>query len=162
MNKDTLQLLLIVLPLFAGAIGYYLRFYLDRKKELLSDVNRERRQHYQNFVNLVLDLFSKENQGEEGIKNVIQGLREFYKKYVLYASPEVILEISDFFQFVYKGTEGKTSEVIKRLTRIMTAMRKDLGLSNKNLGNDGEKLLRALLTDFDIHFNHAAFTTSRR
>jgi hypothetical protein len=31
----------------------------------------------------------------------------------------------------------------------MKAMRTDLGLSNKNLGNDGEKIFRAILSDFD-------------
>jgi len=31
----------------------------------------------------------------------------------------------------------------------MKAMRKDLGLSNNNLGCDGEKIFRALITDFD-------------
>lgn len=31
----------------------------------------------------------------------------------------------------------------------MKAMRADLGLSNKELGEDGERLFRALITDFD-------------
>lgn len=31
----------------------------------------------------------------------------------------------------------------------MKAMRADLGLSNKNLGRDGEKIFRALIKDFD-------------
>ena len=42
-----------------------------------------------------------------------------------------------------------TAEHIYKLTEVLKQMRNDLGLSNKNLGENGEKLMRALITDFD-------------
>jgi hypothetical protein len=75
------------------------------------------------------------------------------KKYILYASPRVINTFSDYFQYLYSINESsnKTESLVhfKKLSRIMIEMRKDLGLSNKNLGKDGVKLFRALITDFD-------------
>jgi hypothetical protein len=38
---------------------------------------------------------------------------------------------------------------LTKLAKIMYDMRRDLGLSNKQLGGNGEKLFRALINDFD-------------
>ena len=153
-----LTILTITLPLIGGAVGYFIKHYIDKKRELLSEVTRERRDLYQQFINLVIDLFSGVKTGEKQPDNeLFTKLFDFYKKYVLYASPEVINYFSDYFQYLY-SSDGETNTPdpkvhFRKLSRIMKAMRKDLGLSNKDLGKDGEKIFRALITDFDKQIN---------
>ena len=109
---------------------------------------------YQQFIDLIMDLFSGTKTGTQN-KNVdlLKKLYGFYKKYILYASPEVINSFSDYFQYLYAST-GETERLdhkihFAKLSRIMLEMRKDLGLSNKDLGKNGENLFRALIIDFD-------------
>jgi len=156
MNYENLliALLTILLPLIGGAIGYLYKQGIDKKKELQSEVNRERRDIYQQFVNLIIDIFSETKIGKE-VQNeeILSKFFEFYKKYILYASPDVINSFAEYLQSVYNQEQNKdTSFSIRMLSTIMLKMRKDLGLSNSSLGKDGEKLFRALITDFDKVF----------
>lgn len=142
----------------AGAlVGYYIKSFLSEKEKLNSEIAKERRDHYQKFVDLIIDLFS---QGKAGVKkkkdiDINKELYAFYKSYILYASPSVIRKFADCFQVLYEvnkhsaiENEDYNLEILKGLTRILKAMRKDLGLSNKKLGKNGEELLRAMITDF--------------
>ncbi len=148
----------ITLPIIGGAVGYFIKHNIDKKRELLSEVIKERRELYQHFVNLVIDIFSGSKTGKkQPDKLLLTKLFDFYKKYVLYASPEVINYFSDYFQYLYLANE-ETNTLdhnlhFRKLRRIMKAMRADLGLSNKKLGDDGEKIFRALITDFDELIN---------
>ncbi|WP_245967245.1 hypothetical protein [Ulvibacterium marinum] len=84
---------------------------------------------------------------------MLTDLYEFYKKYVLYASPKVIIAFSDYFQFMYQQNEDEKTDSKQHLllmTKIMVEMRKDLGLKNKDLGKNGQKLMRALIKDYDV------------
>ena len=80
-------------------------------------------------------------------------LFEFYKKYILYASPNVIKAFSDYFQFVYNqqgnGNVEDSKKSLEFMTKIMLEMRKDIGLKNDGLGMNGQMLLRALINDYD-------------
>lgn len=149
-----IPILTITLPLLGGVIGYFVKHNIDKKRELLSEVTRERREHYQQFVNIVIDLFRGTKTGKQQADTQhLSKLFDFYKKYVLYASPEVINNFSDYFQYLYTSN-GENAQLdnnihFRKLSKIMKAMRTDLGLSNKNLGDDGERIFRALLTDFD-------------
>ncbi|WP_224996914.1 hypothetical protein [Cesiribacter sp. SM1] len=153
-----IPLLTIVLPLLGAGAGYLIKENIEKKKDLLNEVNKERRELYQQFVDLIIDVFSGTKTGKQNKDiQLIQKLFVFYKKYVLYASPEVINSFSDYFQYLYSA-DGQTGVLdhkihFRKLSRIMFEMRKDLGLSNKNLGKDGEKLFRALITDFDKVMN---------
>jgi len=147
------NLMTILLTIIAGGLGYLVRYFVEKRKELLSEVNKERRELYQKFINLVVDLI-KGSKNEKRIQDkTITELFEFYKKYILYASPKVINRFSDYFQFLYSQKENRDSENTRihfsKLTAIMIAMRSDLGLKNYNLGKDGVNIMRALLTDFD-------------
>lgn len=140
-----------------GGVGWLIQQNINAKKELLSEVAKERREHYQKFVDLVFSLFSgvktdKEIKPEKMVAEIYQ----FYKKYVVYASPAVIKAFSDYFQFLYAHTdniESDSKESFRKLGRIMLAMRRDLGLSNRNLGKDGEVLFKAILKDYHKWFS---------
>lgn len=142
-----------VLPLIGAGVGYYIKHLIEKRKELLSEVNKERRELYQKFINLVVDIMKGVKSHNSKQSKFIADLFEFYKKYILYASPEVINRLSDYFQYLYREDKKDNTEELKfhfrKLTAIMIAMRKDLGLSNKKLGKDGSNLMRALLIDFD-------------
>jgi hypothetical protein len=153
-SKFLITLLTIILPLIGASIGYLYKQGIEKKKELLGEVHRERRELYQQFVNLIIGLYGDIKLDRPHDNNEMLAKHfEFYKKYVLYASPEVINAFSNYFQFLY-SINGNTQkpdakDQIRKLTKVMIMMRKDLGLSNKGLGEDGEKLFRALITDFD-------------
>lgn len=149
-----IPILTVVLPLIGAAVGYLFKHNIERKKELLSEVTNERRQLYQKFVDLIIDIFRNTKTGtEESQESNIEKLFGFYKKYVLYASPGVINAFSNYFQYLYQQDGELESVSIKenfmKLTNILIEMRKDLGLSNKKLGTNGERLFRALITDYD-------------
>ena len=55
---STIAILTIVLPLIGAGIGYFFKQGIEKKKDLLSEVTKERRQLYQQFVNLIVDLFA--------------------------------------------------------------------------------------------------------
>ena len=139
-----------------GIVGYYIKSFLIEKERLNSEIAKERRDHYQKFVDLIIDLFSQKRTGakKKNDTEINRELYAFYKSYILYASPNVIRKLSDFFQDLYKdssalGTVGFDAKNFKRFTSILKAMRKDLGLSNRKLGKNGEEILRAMISDFD-------------
>ena len=149
-------LIKIALPLIGVFVGYFVKHILDKQKEALSKIAEERRGLYQQFVDMVIDLM-KATKTEKAIpeQELQNTLYEFYKKYIVYASPGVINAYSDYFQFLYRNADGiKNEGVFKhfaKLTKILIEMRRDLGLSNRKLGRNGIKLMRALIIDFDKH-----------
>lgn len=148
-------LLTISLPLIGAGIGYLIRYNIEKKKELLNEVTKERRILYQQFVDLVITLFGQVKKGKSNDSKFVEELYEFYKKYILYASPKVINSFSDYFQYLYESNKNNNIGAdlkihITKLSKIMHDMRKDLGLSNKGLGENGEALFRAIMSDYDI------------
>lgn len=153
MDKTTiLTLTTIFLPIIAGAIGYLYKNSIEKNRELYSEVSRERRAAYQIFINLVIDILN-DKEKTISIDEHLKKLHDFYKKNILFASPSVALAVGDYMQLIYnvndKTLQSTPMYQFRMLTKVMIAMRSDLGLSNKGLGKDGEKLLRAMLSDFD-------------
>jgi hypothetical protein len=100
----TITILTIFLPIIGGIIGYFIKYYVDKRRELLTEVTKERRELYQHFVNLIIDVFSGTKTGKKQQDNLLlTKLFDFYKKYILYASSEVIIYFSDYFQYLYSG-----------------------------------------------------------
>ena len=142
-------LVTLVISLISGAIGYFVKNQVDKRKELLSEVNKERRKAYQDFVNMVIDLFADTKTGTNS--QHVGKLSEFYKKNILYASPQVVNRFGEYMQFIYnydKEASDYSQRHIRMLTKVMKAMREDIGLSNKGLGLNGENLMKAIITDF--------------
>lgn len=144
-------LVTILLPLIGGGIGFLLKRYLDKKRELFNENAKERRQAYQDFVDIIIDIFAT-TKDKKAKPFDVKRLYDFYKKNVLFAPPKVVNAFSDYMQYIYKfdsNDPAQNSEHIKKLTEVLKQMRKDLGLSNKDLGENGEKLMRAIINDFD-------------
>lgn len=144
-------LITILLPLIGGGVGFLLKRYLDKKREIFNENAKERRQAYQDFVDLIIDIFANSKLGNQQ-KNHLTKLYAFYKKNILFAPPKVVNAFADYMQFIYHYDENdiKSQYIqIKMLTRVLKEMRTDLGLKNDNLGEDGEKLMRAIINDFD-------------
>jgi hypothetical protein len=152
MTEKALEVLItILLPLVGGGIGFLLKRYLDKKRELFNENAKERWQAYQDFVEIIIDIFSNV-KAEEKVPFDLKRLYDFYKKNILFAPPKVVNAFSDYMQFLYtfdSNNDNDNIKHIKRLTTVLKEMRKDLGLNNKDLGGNGEKLMRAIIADFD-------------
>lgn len=153
MNTTFLSIALIFLPLIGAGVGYLIKQSIEKKKELLSEVNKERRESYQKFIDLIIELFKNAKTKDYVDPKFMSKLYDFYKKYILFASPRVINAFSDYFQYLYQTNSGlkklSNKKQIRLLTKAMAEMRRDLGLKNNKLGIDGERLLRVMITDFD-------------
>ncbi len=157
-NSVLITTLTIILPLVGAAIGYFVKQKIEEKKQLLSEVHKERRELYQRYVDLIVDILNNTKRGNKiNEPEYVGKIFDFYKKYILYASPDVINAFSDYFQYLYhlNDTQELMSQKahFSKLSLILYQMRKDLGLSNKNLGTNGERLFRAILVDFDSIMN---------
>ena len=153
-SQTIITILSVTLPLIGAGIGYLLKSYIEKKKELTNEITKERRAIYQQYVNLMIGIFANTKANKKNNPDkMLTDLYEFYKKYVLYASPKVIIAFSDYFQFMYHQNENDETDSKQHLlymTKIMAEMRKDLGLKNNNLGKNGQKLMRALIKDYDV------------
>lgn len=153
-TQTIITILSITLPLIGAGVGFLIKYSIEKKKELTNEVTKERRDIYQQYVNLMIGLFaSTKTNTKNSSDKMLTDLFEFYKKYVLYASPKVIKAYSNYFQFLYRQNDNDENDSKKHLqymTKIMLEMRKDLGLKNKGLGNNGEMLMRALIKDYDL------------
>jgi len=69
--------------LIGAGVGYLIKQNIEKKKELLSDVHKERRELYQQFVNLIVDIFKQSKKNKNIGDDTINKLYEFYKKYIL-------------------------------------------------------------------------------
>ena len=154
-EQALLTLATILLPLTGAGLGFLLKRYLDKKKELFNEIANERRQSYQDFINLIIDIFSADKIGNKKNKTEshVAKLYEFYKKNILFAPPKIVNAFGDYMQYIYSMEENKDPQKnrihVLMLTRVMKEMRKDIGLKNTDLGDDGEKLMRAIINDFD-------------
>ena len=153
MNANLTTIMTISLPFLGAGIGYLIKHYIEKKKEISNELTKQRREIYQQYVNLIIDIFSNSKLNKKNNNtSMLSELYQFYKKYVLFASPNVIKAFSDYFQYVYNQNDSEDNDSKKSLeliTKIMFEMRKDIGLNNKGLGKNGEMLMRALITDYD-------------
>lgn len=152
MTEKALEVLItILLPIVGGGIGFLLKRYLDKKRELFNENAKERRQAYQDFINIIIDIFAGTKDKKQKPFDISR-LYDFYKKNILFAPPKVVNAFSDYMQYLYvfdKSDPNQTVEHVKKLTEVLKHMRADLGLSNKDLGKNGERLMRAIINDFD-------------
>ena len=142
--------------LIGGILGYFIKYFLDKKQEIISKNNEIKRKNYKKFVDLVVDVFiankfSQKSDAEKQ-KEIAGKIDDFYRDYVLYASPDVIHAFASWMQFMFAEKKDSKKHFLL-LSNIIKQMRKELGLSNKNLGKSGEVVFKALLKDYYKVFN---------
>ena len=137
----------------SAVVGYFVKYFFDKKAQFSSQNAEIKRQMYQEYVNFIIDFFDKSKPEKKAGKSVNE-MYAFYRKCVLYASPKVIEAYADSMQYFYKNEREDTNldgyKAMIYLARVFKQMRKDIGLSNRGLGDDGEKVFRAILTDYDM------------
>lgn len=139
----------LITTVIGAGIGYYLKYFLDKQKELTSEVTKERRAMYQQFVDLVMNLIYSVKKDQSDQQKYINNLQEFFKKNVVYASPRVVKALSKMFQLLYSESGQDPKEVLLHMTFVIKEMRADLGLSNKGLGKHGEELIKPMFKDWE-------------
>lgn len=161
MNWGELNTIIIpaVIALGGGIVGYFLKYYLDKKAQFASNNAEVKRVAYQKFVNLTASFFIQSKKSQRLQNNAVEELGEFYKQYVLYGSPKVVRALASLMQVFYKRnslgiadqdmTKAELRHILRSMTRVYKAMRKDIGLSNRTLGYRGSSLMRAIITDYD-------------
>lgn len=161
MDLETLNPIIVpaIIALGGAIIGYFLKYYLDKKAQFASNNAELKRDAYQKFVNLTASFFIKSRKSQRVQGNSVEELSEFYKQYVLYGSPAVVRKFANLMQVFYKRetlgisntdmTMAELKYILRSMTRVYKAMRKDIGLSNRMLGYGGSTLMRAIITDYD-------------
>jgi hypothetical protein len=148
MNPDNVQIIIAVSTLVGGLIGFFVKYILEKNKELASENNKIKRTIYKKFTSIVFDLFNNEIKVTN--KDLKTNLSDFYKDYVLYSSPKVIKVFGDYMQYLYKSGDNINIKVsMQKLSKIIVAMRRELGLSNRGLGKNGIYIFKAYFKDFD-------------
>lgn len=141
----------------SAVIGYFVKYFFDKKAQFSSQNAEIKRQMYQEYVDFILGFINDlQNQTgdatEEQQKDVVGKLREFHKKAVLYSSPKVINAYSDMLQYSYKQKQDSNNysfHYMVLMTNVFKAMRKDIGLSNRGLRSGAIRLMRPLINDYD-------------
>ncbi len=147
------QLLIAIFTVVGAGIGYLIKYFLDKKRDFNSENIKVKREMYKNFIVLILKSMNntkKDNKGNLIPLDMKNELNKFYEYYMLYSSPNVINAFAEFMQYVYKNpTLSDTKITFRKLGKVIKSMRNEVGLSSRGLGSDGEKIFRAMFTDFD-------------
>ena len=123
--------LTLIIPLVFGALGYLLRTILERREKANEKIIAERREVYQKFIDVIIN--SKRNSST----NLRIDVEDFYKKFILYASPLVVKEVATLINALNNNKkEDLLLNYTKILNNIIFSMRKDLGLNNKGIDED--------------------------
>ena len=159
------QNLVSAIPLIAivsGLLGYFIKYYFDKKKEFASKNAEVKREIYQDFVNLVISFFEDVDQAKQmspgqAREKQIEFKNKMYKfnrKYILYASPGVVRAVSGFMHHFYSVEEEdgvkSTRKALSKMTKVFKVMRKDIGLSNWWLDRNGKVLMKSIIRDYDF------------
>ena len=150
-----LTLLIALLPIIGIFIGYYINNFLAKKREIELTINKEKREAYEVFLNLLIDIFASTKKGKHIAQSeLLERVNEFQKRSLMYASPEVINAFGDCWIALQKQNQDNPTDLLTNMTEVILAFRRDLGLSNKDLGEKGQRLLKGILTDYDNHFEN--------
>jgi len=139
----------------SGVIGYFIKYFLDKKAQFSSHNAQIKRETYQDYVDFVLNFLKNIQEQETAVteeqkKMLIDNMRKFHNHAVLYASPKVINAYSDMLQNSYHpATNDNSAHTMVLMTNIFKEMRKDIGLSNRGLKSGAIRLMRPLINDYD-------------
>lgn len=82
MNANLTTIMTISLPFLGAGIGYLIKHYIEKKKEISNELTKQRREIYQQYVNLIIDIFSNSKVNKKNNNtSMLSELYQFYKKY---------------------------------------------------------------------------------
>ncbi len=149
-------------------VGYLIRVFLDKQKTFSSANGSIKRKMYMKYIEELVALGSQNLQSlsPEQVAKVYKEFgnhaKAFYATSILFASPSVVRAHASFVRHTDKPTSGQNNyELMLKLSHLYKAMRKDIGLSNRFLGIDGELLLRANVSDYDTTISKYVFFPKR-
>jgi len=152
MKSEYIQLIIAASTIFGGLIGYLIKYWLEKNKDLLSENTRLKRDNYKKFISLILNLIKNSGADDEiAVAKLKDEIYSFYEDHLLYSSPGVILAYADYMQYLYdnEGKDMKVKHLISKLGKIIQQIRKELGLSNRKLGKNSVEVFRAMFKDFN-------------
>lgn len=170
---DWENILPIIIPstiAIAGAfIGYFIKYSLDKKARFGSETAIIKREMYEQYIDFMMGFVQNsknysEELTEKQTEHVLEKVREFHRKAVLYSSPRVINAFADFLQHAYKTSGGQNTArdtgkyTMVLVTNVFKEMRRDIGLSNLGLGGGAIRLIRPVVNDYDEKVAPVEFT----
>lgn len=162
----SMEILTLVVSVITFLGGYGLNYFFERRKEYKIENAKILREAYLEFVQLIFDILIEKNSTKDVVeldKRVRAMMKSFYPKAVLHSSPELIVEFSNYMHSQYKNKTKTNQEIFDEISKIILKMRREIGLSNRKLGKNGEKVFRALVTDFDtIYPPHKKFQRTKK
>lgn len=141
--------------LSSAAIGYLVKYFLDKKSQFSSDNAKIKREMYQEYVDFILQFLSDIQEQQSAVtpqqqKAIVKKMKDFHKSAVLYSSPRVINAYSDMLQNAYRiNKNGDSYYAMVHMTNVFKEMRRDIGLSNRGLRSGAIRLMRPLINDYD-------------
>ena len=118
------ELIKLALTGFGIAVGYFLKDYLDRRKEAEARRIADRRDHYRNLMLCLKSL-------SEGRRDNDELLRFEYSFLWLYAPDSVICSFNHLLRRL--SSQGDKPIVASEVGELILAMRRDLGFTNTRL-----------------------------
>lgn len=137
----------------SAAIGYLIKYFLDKKAQFSSQNAEIKREIYQEYTDFILKFLNDIQEQDSKVtkkqqKDIVKKMKDFHRKAVLYSSPKVVNAYSDMLQNAYRGNNNSFHTMVL-MTNVFKAMRKDIGLSNRGLRSGAIRLMRPLINDYD-------------
>jgi len=117
----------IVSLAFGGLGGYFLKFYLDRKKEAEERKFEDKREHYRNLILCLKSL-------REGKTQHLEMLWFEYSFLWLYASDAVINSANNLMREIHREMKS-FKDIIPLIGDLLIEMRRDIGFSRTSLSS---------------------------
>jgi len=129
---DLVKQLVPILSIVVGAIISIVIFYFTKKKEIDFKVHDQRKEKYESYLQFYQKVFANVSNLKEGELPISkEEWMELQLNLVIYGSDKVLKKIVEMNEI---GREdGDKNQMILLLGEIIQLMRKEVGLSNKDL-----------------------------
>jgi len=106
--------------------------YIERKKEVESHFREKKSQMYEEFLGVLVNQFSGKSKTEKNEEiDLVPILRDWHKKIVVWGGADVVHKYIKWK--LHLGSNEPDAESMFMMGDLFLAIRKDLGLSNKNI-----------------------------
>lgn len=130
--EQKFDLLKLIIPILGAIISIFI-FYLTKRKEINFKIHEQRKIKYEHYLSLYEKVFSNPDSVKNGELPI--GREEWMKiqiGIILYGSDKVIKKIVKMND-IGRSNSNINLNIIVELGELMHLMRKEVGLSNKNV-----------------------------